>query len=79
MNARQVFSGCSRCNVSRRQFLAAGCAACAGAAPFLVRPGRVSAASEGGKVRIRIIYSLHAETQPGPDWPNVGFDFRPAM
>jgi hypothetical protein len=30
-------------------------------------------------MRIRIIYSLHAEKQPGPDWPNVGFDFGPPM
>jgi hypothetical protein len=30
-------------------------------------------------MRIRIIYSLHAPQQPRPDWPNVGFDFRPVM
>ena len=30
-------------------------------------------------MRIRIIYSLHAPKQPGPDWPNVGFDFQPVM
>jgi hypothetical protein len=30
-------------------------------------------------MRLRTIYSLHAEVQPGPDWPNVGFDFRPVM
>lgn len=30
-------------------------------------------------MRIRVIYSLHAETQPGPDWPNVGFEFGPVM
>jgi hypothetical protein len=29
--------------------------------------------------RIRILYSLHAGVQPGPDWPNVGFDFNPVM
>jgi hypothetical protein len=32
-----------------------------------------------GKVRVRIVYSLHAVKQPGPDWPNVGFDFAPVM
>jgi len=32
-----------------------------------------------GKARVRIIYSLHAVKQPGPDWPNVGFDFAPVM
>ena len=31
------------------------------------------------RLRIRVIYSLHAPQQPGPDWPNVGFDFEPVM
>jgi L-fucose isomerase-like protein len=31
------------------------------------------------KKRIRVLYSLHADVQPRPDWPNVGFDFRPVM
>jgi len=30
-------------------------------------------------VRLRIIYALHAPKQPGPDWPNKGFDFVPVM
>jgi hypothetical protein len=30
-------------------------------------------------MRIRIVYALHAAKQPGPDWPNVGFDFTPVM
>ena len=30
-------------------------------------------------MRVRIIYSLHAVVQPGPDWPNKGFDFAPVM
>jgi hypothetical protein len=64
--------------MSRRRFLAAGCGACAGAAGLLAIPA--SAAVGGtGKVKVRVIYSLHAVKQPGPDWPNVGFDFAPAM
>lgn len=31
------------------------------------------------KMKIRILYSLHSEVQAQPDWPNTGFDFRPAM
>jgi len=31
------------------------------------------------KQRLRILYALHAETQPGPDWPNKGFEFGPVM
>ncbi|MFO7974641.1 MAG: hypothetical protein R6V12_08400 [Candidatus Hydrogenedentota bacterium] len=37
------------------------------------------AAPSSEKMRIRVIYSLHAEVQPKPDWPNIGFDFRPVM
>jgi hypothetical protein len=73
-------SGCVCCRMNRRRFLAAGCAACAGAAGLLVNPGEVWAAGAGGgRMKIRIIYSLHAAQQPGPDWPNKGFDFRPVM
>jgi hypothetical protein len=31
------------------------------------------------KLKIRIVYSLHAAVQAQPDWPNKGFDFKPAM
>jgi hypothetical protein len=66
--------------MNRRRFLAAGCAACAGAAGLLPSSGTLWAAGAGaGKMKIRIIYALHAAQQPGPDWPNVGFDFRPVM
>jgi hypothetical protein len=63
--------------VSRRGFLAAGCAACAGAVGLIASPTAVHAAD--GKPRLKVIYSLHAAKQPGPDWPNVGFDFVPVM
>jgi len=36
-------------------------------------------AAGGEKTRIRVVYSLHAPKQPRPDWPNVGFDFKPIM
>ncbi len=73
-------SGCACCRMNRRRFLAAGCAACAGAAGLLPGVGALSAAQAGGgKIKIRIIYALHAAQQPGPDWPNKGFDFRPVM
>jgi hypothetical protein len=65
--------------MNRRRFLAAGCAACAGAAGLLTHPGRSLASQAGGKMKIHIIYSLHAAQQPGPDWPNKGFDFQPVM
>ena len=79
MRTRKSISGCACCGMSRRQFLAAGCAACTGAAGLLTNSGRLHAAQDERKVQIRIVYSLHAPKQPGPDWPNVGFDFRPVM
>jgi len=65
--------------MDRRKFLAAGCAACAGATGLLTAHTATRAAQDSDKMRIRIIYSLHAAKQPGPDWPNVGFDFNPVM
>jgi hypothetical protein len=63
--------------MNRRQFLTAGCAA--GAIGLLAPSNLFSAASQGGKMRIRIVYSLHGPTQTGPDWPNKGFEFKPVM
>lgn len=78
MEMQRQPSGCACCGLSRRQFLAAGCGACLGATGILTAP-RAARAAESGKTRIRIIYALHAPVQPGPDWPNVGFDFKPVM
>lgn len=79
MRTTPVPTGCACCGVSRRQFLASGCATCAGALGLLTAARPVFAAAGENKPRIRVIYSLHAETQPGPDWPNVGFAFGPVM
>ena len=80
MDKSSMVSGCACCMLNRRRFLAAGCgAACAGAAGLLSSASPLFAASSGKKMRIRIVYSLHAPVQPGPDWPNKGFDFRPIM
>ena len=67
---------CKGCQMSRRQFLSTGSAACAGAAASLILPTGAYAAE---KLHIKVIYALHAVKQPGPDWPNVGFDFAPVM
>ncbi|NLY00375.1 MAG: hypothetical protein GXY83_30130 [Rhodopirellula sp.] len=68
---------CGGCPLHRRDFLAAGCAACGGALGLAAGAGSARAAAE--KPRVRIIYSLHADVQAQPDWPNIGFDFRPVM
>jgi len=39
----------------------------------------LNSCSSGDKLKLHIIYSLHDVVQPGPDWPNVGFDFGPVM
>ena len=77
MNNSKIAGGCACCSITRRKFLA-GCAACVGAAGLVTEPGPLMAAKKD-KMRIRIVYSLHAAKQPGPDWPNVGFDFGPVM
>ena len=79
MVEKQILSGCACCGISRRHFLAAGCAACAGAAGLALPVRRVYGAGNSSKGTLRVLFALHAETQPGPDWPNVGFEFRPVM
>ncbi|HRV07127.1 MAG TPA: hypothetical protein P5568_01550 [Acidobacteriota bacterium] len=63
------------CCWSRRRFLA-GCAGCAGAAApravFGARPSR-------RKLRLHLLFAVHAPVQDRPTWPHMGFDFRPVM
>ena len=62
---------------TRRRFLnsCVGCSACMATMPLMT----MNACTEQKRIRLRIIYSLHEIVQPGPDWPNVGFDFAPVM
>ncbi len=79
MKTDRSYLQCLGCGVSRRQFLS-GCARCAAAAGALTLPAWSRGAEvTAPKMKIRIIYALHAPVQPGPDWPNKGFDFRPVM
>jgi hypothetical protein len=73
---QQGSTGCTACPLSRRRFLAA---ASAGALGAMAPRGLFPAGGRVEKTRVRIIYALHAVTQPGPDWPNVGFNFQPVM
>ncbi len=79
MEKPKRLAGCACCGFDRRRFLAAGCATCAGAAGLLTLVPAARGTPVDKKIRIRIIYSLHAPQQPRPDWPNVGFDFQPVM
>jgi len=79
MNNPEMITGCACCVMNRRRFLTASSSACAAAFGALALPTWAPAATSSGKVRVRIIYALHAATQPGPDWPNKGFEFQPVM
>lgn len=80
MNTIRIPSGCACCPMNRRGFLRRGSAAAAGTLGLLSQPARLLAAEPPpGRPRLRILYALHAPQQPGPDWPNQGFDFRPVM
>ncbi len=77
MSHSHQLSGCVCCPMSRRGFLA-GCATCTGASVIPMRRedrggGR---AQETGSRDLR---GAPRRCQPGPGWPNVGFDFRPVM
>jgi hypothetical protein len=76
MDKRPTSSGCFGCPLSRRRFLTA---ASAGALGVLAPAGLFQACARPEKLNIRVLYALHDVVQPGPDWPNVGFDFQPVM
>ena len=83
MSNHHSHAGCGCCSVSRRSFLTTGCAAGAGVVGMIggtLPFANTARADDGnGNMKIRVIFALHAEVQPGPDWPNVGYDFRPMM
>jgi len=66
--------------ISRRKFMfsCGVCTACLATIP-LKKLNAFSVGNYRKKTRIRIVYSLHAEKQPQPDWPNINFDFGPFM
>ena len=76
MNTNDLITGCACCPMNRRNFLTRASTVAAG---VLAAPAYLGAADPKDKQRIRIIYSLHTDTQDRPDWPNKGFQFRPHM
>ncbi len=66
-------------NYSRRRFISscAACAACMAFSPHAI--GSSFSTSISKQMKIRVIYSLHEIVQDRPDWPNVGFDFKPVI
>lgn len=78
MQEKAERSNCLFSAVTRRKFLGTGCAAAFGLAAG-GGVGKQKSEAAGRRLRLRTIYSLHSPVQKVPDWPNVGFDFRPAM
>jgi hypothetical protein len=81
LNDQNQFQRFNGTNVTRRNFLSvcSACAACAALAPISFINTSCSSGNSNKKIKIRVIYSLHAPVQGQPDWPNIGFDFNPAM
>ena len=79
MNSLQPIRNCAS-SMNRRRFVTT-CAACVGCftAMPLLGQNLFPVKQDLKKMRIRIIYSLHADVQAQPDWPNIGFDFKPVM
>jgi len=80
MNKSLLPSNYCALKMNRRKFLSS-CSACAAlcmTTPLAGISHTQSIATTKKKI-IRIIYSLHAEKQPMPDWPNIGFNFVPVM
>ena len=78
-NVISSLPGCPR-QINRRDFIAS-CASCTlGLAGLsLLNINSLHANTMKKKLRIQIIYALHALKQDRPDWPNTGFDFNPVM
>ena len=80
MNFKIDLSKRSLGNSSRRGFISscAACGACMAFSPMSVF-GSTGSTTGSVKMKIRVIYSLHALVQPKPDWPNIGFNFKPVI
>ena len=76
MDKKKKIPGCANCGISRRGFLWSGGTAAAG---LLAASNLKAAEKSGRKMRLRVVYALHAIKQPKPDWPNLGFDFAPVI
>ena len=67
---------------SRRKFFStcAACGACLTVAPMAFSKSLYASEMKGDKMRIRVLYSLSGPVHTAPRaWPNIGFDFSPAM
>ncbi len=81
-NMKNTSIGKSRTSFySRRRFIhtCTACAACMALAPTGLLSPSCSSAGPGRKLRIQDPLFLTCNCTASPDWPNIGYDFGPAM
>ncbi len=76
MRRREFFSNCGRCAL-----LAAGCfySGLKSSSAQNLALLDLSSLPARKEVRLRLLFALHRPVQDRPDWPNLGFDFRPVI
>ncbi|MGQ9801038.1 MAG: hypothetical protein ACUVRL_05190 [Candidatus Saccharicenans sp.] len=73
---REFFQHCGRCALLAASGLVAGKSSSQAQQPALMD---LSSLPVKKKARVRLLFALHQPRQDRPDWPNLGFDFRPVM
>ncbi len=76
MRRREFFQHCGRCALLATGYFCSGRKT--GAAQNVVLLD-LSSLPVKKEVRLRLLFALHRPVQDRPDWPNLGFDFRPVM
>jgi hypothetical protein len=82
MNSKNFSGKWNPGNFSRRRFISssAACGACLAMAPLSFANNMYSSGESSKTLKIRILYSLSGPVHTLPRaWPNIGFDFTPAM
>ncbi|MCC7377142.1 MAG: hypothetical protein IT581_20945 [Verrucomicrobiales bacterium] len=74
---------CACCPLNRRTFIARTGLVASGVLGLSQGSGLLSRAADSADIhertKVRLVFALHGPQQPGPDWPNKGFDFVPIM
>lgn len=76
MRRREFFRNCGRCALLATGYFYSGRQTSAAQNVALLDLSSLPVRKE---VRLRLLFALHGPVQDRPDWPNLGFDFRPVM
>lgn len=82
MNSNQNYGPKNPGAYSRRRFFStcAACGTCLTVAPLAFSKNLYAGDGKSEKLKIRVLYSLFGPVHTAPRaWPNIGFDFTPAM